>query len=290
MPIQILNITPPPILRNETLQQELNREGVVQFPFLSPEALDALIRFYHMMHPTTPTGPIKGFYVSVHSPDLNYKLEIQNEVNHIIHPFCDKHFKNYRCANTAMLVKSASLESELVFHQDWNATDESEFAAYTFWIPLIDTTVTNGTLFVAKRSHRIGPTYRSASLPSIYGNIGSTIAKYLVPIEVKAGYAVLFDKSVIHQSPPNLGKVVRPTVVSTLIHEDAAYITYAFADNKQNEIEAYAVAHDYLQHYKSFFEDSVNLPLDAKKTGKKIAVDFSPVTEEEFERLYKSLF
>ncbi len=289
MPLQILNVSPPAVLKDESLQQELNREGIVQIPFLSAEALAGLTNLYHTMHPQTPVGPIKGFYVSVHSPDLAYKLKIQDDINKIISPFCQLYFKDYTCVNTAMLVKSASPESELIFHQDWNAADETKFASYTLWIPLIDTTIENGTLFAAKRTHRLGPTYRSASLPSVYANIGSTIAKYLVPFEVKAGNAVLFDKAILHQSPPNFGKVVRPTVVSTVIHATAPYLTYAFAGESKNEIEAYRVANDYMQHYKSFFEDSVNLPADAVKTGEKITADFTLVKADEFEGLIQLL-
>ncbi len=290
MPLKIVPVVTPPILQDAALQQELDREGVVTFPFLSADALAALRAFYHRLHPTVPQGPIKGFYVSVHSANLDYKLEIQNEVNRIIHPFCEQNFKHYLRANTAMLVKSASPESELVFHQDWNATDETQFRAYTFWVPLIDTTIENGTLFVAKRTHRIGPTYRSALLPSIYSQIGSTIAKYLVPYEVKAGNAVLFDKSVLHQSPPNFGTEVRPTVVSTIIHQDARYLTYAFNPNDKTTIEAYEVAHDYLQYYTSFFEDSIHLPANAIKTNIAAPADFAVVTAEEFEQLHQALF
>ena len=236
MPLQILKVTPPSVLKDEILQQELNREGIIQFPFLDDLALAELVKLYETMHPETPVGPIPGFYVSVHSPDLNYKLQIQNEINKTISPFCETVFKNYTCVNTAMLVKSASPESELIFHQDWNATDETKFASYTLWIPLIDTTIENGTLFAAKRTHRLGPTYRSASLPSVYSQIGNTIAKYLVPFELKAGNAVLFDKAILHQSPPNYGNRVRPTIVSTVIHSNAVYITYAFSSENKNEI------------------------------------------------------
>lgn len=289
MSLKILNIVPPSVLKNEDLQQELNKEGIVQIPFLSSDALAALVTLYHTMHPQTPVGPIPGFYVSVHSPDLQYKLKIQDEVNALIKPFCEQHFKDYTCVNTAMLVKSASAESELIFHQDWNAADETKFASYTLWIPLIDTTVENGTLFAIKRTHRIGPTYRSAMLPSIYSQIGDTIAKYLVPFEVKAGNAVLFDKAIIHQSPPNFGQCVRPTVVSTVIHATATYITYAYEGEDKAQISAYRVANDYLQHYESFFRDSVNLPPDAVKTGDPIPVDFTPLQAEEFEQLYQKL-
>ncbi len=289
MPLQILNVVPPSVLKNEKLQQELNLEGIVQMPFLSPNALAQLNELYHSLHPVIPVGPIKGFYVSVHSPDLDYKLKIQNEINNIIFPFCELYFKNYTCVNTAMLIKSASPESELIFHQDWNAADESKFASYTLWIPLIDTNIKNGTLFAAKRTHRLGPTYRSASLPSIYGNIGSTIAKYLVPFEVKAGNAVLFDKAILHQSPPNFSNSVRPTILSTVIHSSASYITYAFAKERKDMIESYKVSNDFMQHYKSFFEDSVNLPACAIKVGTPISTDFTPINAEEFERLYKEL-
>lgn len=289
MPLQILNVTPPSVLKDEKLQAELNREGIVEIPFMSAEALAALVDLYHTMHPQVPAGPIKGFYVSVHSADINYKEKIRAEIDRIILPFCDKHFKDYTCVISSMLVKSASPESELVFHQDWNAVDESKYACYTLWIPLIDTTVENGTLFAAKRTHRLGPTYRNSALPSIYANIGDTITKYLVPFEVKAGNAILFNKAILHQSPPNFSKQVRPTVVSTIIPDSADYMIYAHSDESADAVNAYSVPHHYMQQYESFFEDSAKLPAEAVKTGEAIAVDFTPVKAEEFESLYRTL-
>jgi hypothetical protein len=289
MPIKIVNITPPPILRDNSLQHMLDTEGYVELPFLSDEALSKLKTFYAKMHPATPMGPIPGFYVSVHSSDLSYKLEIQNEINKYLHPFCEQNFKDYSIVNTALTVKSASPESELIFHQDWNAVDEAEFASYTLWIPLVDTTIENGTLFVAKRTHRLGPTYRSAQLPSIYGNIGSIINKYLNPIEVKAGNAVLFNKAMLHQSPPNYSDSDRPTIVSTVISAVAKHITYAFAGGDKKTIKSFEVANDYMQYYDCFFEDAINLPIGAIDTGEEIVTDFKPIEPQDFEDLYKKL-
>ena len=95
MPVQILSITPPPVLKDKSLQLKLDTEGYVELPFLSNEALVQLKTFYNKKHPTTPTGPIPGFYVSVHSSDLRYKLEIQNEINKYLYPFCELNFKDY---------------------------------------------------------------------------------------------------------------------------------------------------------------------------------------------------
>lgn len=289
MALQLLNRISYPILKNAVWQKELDTEGVVKFPFLSEQTVQTLLDFYYAMHPTPPKGPIPGFYISVHSPDLAYKLKIQDTINRLILPYCETHFMDYSLASTAMLVKQASAQSELIFHQDWNATDEALFSAYTFWIPLIDTTVQNGTLFVIKRSHRIGPTYRSASLPSIYSQIGSTLKKYLEPIEVKAGEAVLFDKSILHESPPNLGPIARPTIVSTLLPKQADFLNYAYTDKATSTISAYKVNPDFVQYYDSFFEESMRLPANAAPFGDPFVVDFTPIEEQEFNALYQPL-
>ena len=287
MPAAIINIAPPPVLQDPALQQELDREGAVQFPFLSPEALEELTAFYHKMHPTVPEGPIKGFYVSSHSSDVNYKIAIQNEIQKIITPFIAKYMHETKLINSAILIKSAAPISELGLHQDWTVVDETKYAGYGLWIPLVDATEQNGTISFIYRSHRIGPTYRHVALPSIYSNINTSIAKYLKPMPVKAGHAILFNQAVLHYSAHNLSPIARPAIINIVTSTQAQHIMYAQSQTP-DLLDIYSVKDDYMQHYQSFFEDSLKVPADAQKIGTQ-QTDHRPITIEEFDYLYHQL-
>lgn len=288
MPLQILNITPPAVLKNKELQQELNREGVVQFPFLNADALRELTELYETLHPEIPVGPVKNFYVSTHSSNIDYKLKIESEVRKIIEPACKIYFKQYKLVTSALIIKSPSSESELGIHQDWTVVDELQYASYGLWIPLVDITIENGAIFVLKRSHRIGPTYRHTALPSVYSNIGDAAEKYLVPCEVKAGEAILFNQALLHKSSPNLSQHPRPSTVSTILPEHAPYLMYS-PSTKPGNLNAWALKDDYVQRFHSFFEDSVPVPADAVLTVLNVPADFTPLSRDEFENLYKIL-
>ena len=288
MPLQILNHIPRAVLKNQALQSELNREGIITFTFLNTKALTQLRQLYQQLHPQPPQGPIEHFYVSTHSPYTAYKLSVQNGIKKIIEPFCQQHFTNYRLTTSALIVKKPSPQSELGLHQDWNVVDETQYASYGLWVPLVDITSNNGALYALKRSHRLGPTYRHAALPAVFGNITAAAEKYVVPFEIKAGEALLFNQALLHKSAPNLSHELRTTIVNTIVPQQAQHLMYAPAA-QPDMVDAYHIPDDTVQHYHSFFEDSVKVPASALKAGPSLTADFTPLEEEEFERLYQQL-
>jgi len=285
--LRILNASSPPLLIDKDLQAELRLEGIVQFPFLSRDALETLNSLYKSLHPVFPTGPIETFYVSSHSSDKDYKTKITLAIKETINPFCALHFTDYRILTSALLIKKPSLKSELGLHQDWSVVDENKFSSYGLWIPLVDVTSQNGAISVLKRSHRIGPTYRHTTLPSIYTEIQSIAEKHFTLFEVKAGHALLFNQALVHKSSANCSNNVRASIVSTIIPQNAKHQIYV-RDN--NIINAWLVEDDFVQTFDSFFEDSSKPPIKAQKVGTITDYDFTPISPNKFEQLYSSLF
>jgi hypothetical protein len=289
MPLQILEIRNPAILKDAALQQELDREGIVHFPFLPEAALKDLIRLNTTAHPEPPKGCIENFYVSTHSADLEYKLKIEAEISRILGPVCEEHFKDYTINTSAIIIKHPSPESKLGLHQDWTVVDESQFASYGIWIPLVDVTIENGAMLALKRSHRIGPTYRHTALPSVFSKIEEVAQKYLTVFEAKAGSIVLFNQALLHQSGANNSQQIRPSIVSTIVHKDARSLMYV-SSTKANQLDAYEVKQNYVQYFDSFFTDSVALPKGAVKTDISVEADFEPMEPTYFEQLHQQLY
>ncbi len=288
MPLRILNIIPPPILKDTGLQKELDREGIISLPLLTSTALSELYALYREMHPISPDGPLPGFYVSVHSADIGYKALIESKIKEILLPFCDLILKNYTWVTAAMQIKKANPYSDLGVHQDWTVVDESRYASYGLWIPLVDVGHENGPISVLRRSHHIGPTYRHTALPSVYSQLGHSMDDYYTPYPVRAGEAIIFNQAMLHRSAANKSDKDRPSIVATIIPDEAQLLMYA-PSAEANTLDAYLVPPDYVQQFHSFFEDSAGLPPTAQKTQISVVADFTPVSCTDFEDLYKKL-
>lgn len=290
MAIQIQMPAGNTILQDSTLQHQLSNDGFTKLPTIPAYILNELKLLYQKYHPSVPTGPIPGFYVSVHSPDLAYKLAIQQGIKDILTEYLQQVLINYQCFISAFQVKDAKHVSALGIHQDWNAVDENKFASYGIWIPLVDVGPTNGAIYFLKGSHRIRPTYRHMNLPSIYSEVTEHINALLQPVFAKEGEPLMFNQSILHYSPNNLSGEIRPTALCTITNKEAVPTIYFPNSSNPRYLTVYEVQPDYLQYYNSFFEDAKKLPASAKpSTTASFEYDFTPLTTNQFIKLVNSL-
>jgi hypothetical protein len=111
---------------------------------------------------------------------------------------------DYRFLCGSFLVKRKNTHPELGLHQDWNYVDESAHLPVTCWMPLTDTGLSTGGMFLLPGSHRWTAGLRSNSYPtaripsqSIGDNPG------LRHLHVKSGQILLFHPGIWHGSSPN---------------------------------------------------------------------------------------
>lgn len=136
-------------------------------------------------------------------------------------------------------------------HQDMSLVDESIFMGVNVWSPLCDTNEKNGALFLIPKSHRIFPTYRNATITNIYDKHYAVIKRYMQPVYMKAGEAILFDNSILHYSPPNLSNEVRIATNIFVTHREAK-ITISYHDKEKNKIERFEEEDDFFTSYTQF--------------------------------------
>lgn len=162
---------------------------------------------------------------------------------------------DYKAFMGSFIAKHADKNSELGVHQDMSLVDESKFMGVNIWAPLCDTNEKNGALFLIPKSHRLFPTYRNANITNIYDKHYHLIKKYMQPVFIKAGEAIIFDNSILHYSPANKSSQIRIATNVFVTHQEAR-ITIYYHNQENNKIESFEQEDDFFTKYTQFGNDS----------------------------------
>ncbi len=108
-----------------------------------------------------------------------------------------------RTTFTAFQVKPATTSSALGAHQDSFMVDERSSYGLFAWIPLGESSIENGALFVLPGSHIYGNWRRISSAEDEFADLHQVIERYARVITAETGQIVLFDNALIHGSLAN---------------------------------------------------------------------------------------
>jgi hypothetical protein len=168
----------------------------------------------------------------------------------------------------AYQVKPASPVSELGVHQDSTIIDETKDYCLFLWIPFCDVTEDNGPIWVLPGSHLWGNTQRSMSVPWNFAKHADTLRKYMFPVIIKKGDALVFDPALLHGSTPNLSDTVRHSITITIIRKNHQLV-YFYKNKDSDTLEKYEVDESFYEDY-----DFASKPDETK--WKKTEVKFEP--------------
>ncbi len=174
---------------------------------------------------------------------------LSNAILRIVKPKLDQHLKNYVCPAATFLVKNPTPQSTVTLHRDFSVQEEPDFSYQNIWLPIVDTTPTNGQLYVLKRSHHFFdyPLPQNTVWP--YLEHEKFLIDYCDVIDAKAGDLVIYGDKILHGSSDNLTSEPRPVVHFGLLHQEAKLLYY-YLDQKSNEVTVYEVP------YSFFFENA----------------------------------
>jgi hypothetical protein len=270
---------PPVIVRDAGLADELVREGYAVCPFLPEEAVAALRDIYLREH--TIANAEGGMFYTLYSQDLAYRARIDAAVGEVMQPFLEAFFHSYKVMLHGFIVKVPGPKSGFLIHQDTTGLDEFRYSSLSVWIPLWDIGQEDGAMCLVRRTHRMGYPYRGISFAFPFDKIHSTVKRYLEPVYMKAGEAIIFDQRTFHASLPNRSDKNRVVAVAGLFPQDAEFL-HAYQEGPQAPIEIYRQADDFILKYPRFMHDCRSRPITGEKVGE---VDFQvPLwTAEEFE-------
>jgi hypothetical protein len=252
------------VFRDPELQDKFEKDGYVIVDFYSPEEVQTATDLYYKIHPKDE----KGFFPATYSMDKNFRGEMDLGLKQVGSRSIESYLTDIKVICASYIVKTPGPDSGMSIHQDMTLVDESRFTGINIWIPLVDLTVENGTLFVLPGSHRIFPTYRGSSITEFFGDVMSEMIDYMHPVFIKAGQAVIFDQSIIHYSPPNYSDSIRIVTNTYFTYKDAEFRTYFWDPSMEDKyVEGFAQDDNFMLDYEQFGANINQRPKVGKSLG-----------------------
>jgi len=252
------------IFKNEAHQLLFEKQGYIVLPFITETEVKELDRLFDEMHPALNEG---GFFSGSYSSDFEYKKKASEAIVKVFDRAYQELFVNYTPFGAAFLYKVPGQNSELAAHQDWTIVDETKNVALNCWVPLCDVNKENGALSILPGSHYDAfNVIRSPTLPFFFSGSDSLVLNELVPMEVKAGTAVILNQSVIHYSPPNHSKSVRKAITAG-IKSEGSQMYFHYKVPEKEELEVFEMEDDFLISFKDFKNDIGKRPYLGKSIG-----------------------
>ena len=267
------------IFRDSELQREFHENGFVIVPFISAEQIEQLFGVYKVCYP----NGVEGFFSTTFANNVEHREMVNRSIREICSEQIENLFENYKILFSSFIVKAPGENSRLIMHQDMTLVDEKRFSGINIWCPLVDLNESNGAIEVLPKSHRFYETYRGSSIPDIYDDVKDEVVNLMQPCYLKAGEAIIFDQSIIHNSPPNLSDSERPTINTFVAHKDARIkICYWDKETYGNQIEIFEQEDDFLEKFENFGHNIFSRPTIGESLGL-FPYDFPKLTVEQLE-------
>lgn len=230
--------------RDPDLQARFEREGLVVVDLLPRDAVDRLLS----VHAQESQEDQTGFFASMLlAGKEEYRARVDTVVKAEIGPRVLPLLEDFRLFHGSFAIKAPNSEaSRIGLHQDISFVDERHHLALNIWCPLVDTGPENGWLQVIKGSHHFNRGLRPPTglqYPELEAEME---ARYLSPLPLRAGQAVLMHPCTIHGSVPNRSDRQRVVAAGvTAPREAQLYYCHQDWNLAPDRLEVYAVEEDF---------------------------------------------
>lgn len=257
---------------DEHLEQRFQQYGYVQIPFLSEEEIEALKKAYFdtLEESGGHLGPEDEKYSSNEEitydftfidKNSHYKEKVFNIITHAFEAQASKYLDDYKPI-IANFIRKKTDGGEVPLHQNWAFVDEHRCASVSIWCPLVDSCKENGTLQVVPGSHKRFGEVRGPMIKSeLHGIQKDIISRYMVPLETKAGHAVVLDDSLVHYSSPNKTPGLRLAIQLILIPKEEKSIHFHMDLAKdRNKVEVLEVDKSFYMQFNPWKKPMNDIP------------------------------
>jgi hypothetical protein len=188
-----------------------------------------------------PTGMVHSYHCSFLDANGQYKRQAFNLIQQIFAPHISQVLNGYEILNCNFYVKPPGT-GEFVIHQNWPAIADLNDTTVTVWCPLVDVVESNGALQVVEGSHKLLPHVEGPNCPGYFRDFREAlIRKYLKPIPMSAGEALIFDDGLIHWSAKNDSTAARFAIQILCVPSDAQPVYFFFDPKTPERFELIAV-------------------------------------------------
>jgi ectoine hydroxylase-related dioxygenase (phytanoyl-CoA dioxygenase family) len=183
------------IITNKISAKKYQDEGFCYFGDFSIETFSKLKQLYVMNF--NPDETI-GLYPTHYNGIKEKNIFISNEIYSICRQELDNLFSDYKHLISHFVIKQKQFTSFFDLHQDWSIVEENEFEVVHLWIPLQDTHVNNGGLFIVPKSHKLFNNYRSGSLGIPFIQYSNKLEDYVNHLNLKSGQIFAYHPALFH--------------------------------------------------------------------------------------------
>jgi hypothetical protein len=276
-------------MRDIQLEEKFQKQGYIEIPWLSAAEVEELKQVFFDLLPASggnitasDTGVSGGeitYDFTFIDRNIAYKEAVFRAITDYFKPHVAKWLNDYRPI-IANYIRKKNEGGEVPLHQNWAFVDEEKCTSVSIWCPLVDSFEENGTLQVVPGSHKRFGQVRGPMIPwELEGIKGEIINKHLLPLNVKAGNAIVLDDSIVHYSAVNRTNGLRLAIQLILIPEEVPSIHYHMNTAKsQTKVEVLEVDTDFYMKFNPWM-----LPVDPKVVRE---FDYTPVrvTGSSFEK------
>lgn len=255
----MLNVIENKVIKDTNIRSVILADGYKVVGNIGTELLLQLKNQYKELHDFNAQEG--GMFYSLYSSDLKYRKVVNDQIELALKSIYELLFQDYKTVINSFIVKLPGPKSDFTLHQDSTGLDEFQYSPLSAWIPLQDTSLTNGTLCVIPKTHGFFYPYRGISFGSPFANYEDLLRKYLVPINLKAGDILLFDNRIVHYSHLNNSTEERVVVMSGIFPKEADFISvYKDESERNSPIEIFKQTDDFLLTGTAFYENCTDRP------------------------------
>jgi len=223
------------ILKSKELNQKIFEQGFVIIDFLSKSEIQDLITFFY-----TQDKAYNQTFTTAATNNYSYKKAVDQKLKEVFSPKISNLFNNHY-AFWGNFFPKPSGSVAMPLHADLQFVDETTYASFNVWCPLVNTTHQNGAFGIVPYSHKIIHQKRGINLPRFYIKNAETIQeRYGVTLPLQAGQAIVYDHRLLHFSPPNLTAENRLAATMICLPDNAEAIHY-HADYEGGAITKYQI-------------------------------------------------
>lgn len=237
------------VFADAKLNKAFHEFGYVVTPLLSAVAVEELKNFY-----ANNPNPFGGSFHTTHfATDKAYKKKVHDAIVAAVAPFAQTLLPNYVPVFGNYMVKEAGGNNPMPLHADWTYVDESQYLSLAIWVPLVDTTISNGAFGVIPFSQHLSYHIRGPRIvqwqPPCNELLIQKMGKLLT---VKAGEAVVYNHRMLHYSAPNNSAGVRPAINLSMVPSNVPVLHYSIPERKDNILRFEVNNPDFFIQYDNF--------------------------------------
>lgn len=210
------------IFKSVELNKRLASKGYVIVDLLDDASVGELKAFFFKNHPDSPDR----FYASAHVSDTDFRRAMNAKIRSVLEAPLAQLFDQAEALGGSFIAKPKGQKGILPPHADWNIVDERQYRSYNLWVPLVDTRPENGAVYILPDSHLWFDSFRGPGIPNCFAPVMQEIWEYMIPLNMKAGQALLYDHRLVHASPQNQTDELRLACVYGVIPKGAAMRYY----------------------------------------------------------------